>query len=75
MGELTDLFFTVLGKLGRWLNVRGRRVCFIIWAFCLVYWMVRNGSMGLMVQTGGCLVSLGFHLYGWWNWGDKGIGK
>lgn len=75
MGELTDLFFTVLGNMGRWFNVKGQRICFVLWAICLVYWMVRNFSMDLYVQTGGCLISLGFHLYGWWNWKDKGIGK
>ena len=75
MGELTDLLFTVIGKMGRWFNVKGQRICFVLWAICLIYWMVRNFSMDLYVQTGGCLISLGFHLYGWWNWKDKGIGK
>lgn len=75
MGELTDLIFTILGKLGRWFNVKGQRVCFVLWAICLAYWMVRNGSMGLVVQTGGCLFSFCLHLYGWWNWKNKGIGK
>jgi nicotinamide riboside transporter PnuC len=75
MGELTDLIFTLLGKIGRWFNVRGQRICFIFWAICLVYWIARNYTMDLYVQTGGCLFSLGLHLYGWWNWKDKGIGK
>jgi len=75
MGELTDLLFTVLGKMGRWFNVKGQRICFVLWVICLIYWMVRNFSMDLYVQTGGCLISLGFHFYGWWNWKDKGIGK
>lgn len=75
MGELTDLLFTVLGKLGRWFNIKGKRVCFLIWAVCLLYWMGRNASMGLCVQALGCLFSLGMHVYGWWNWRDKGIGE
>lgn len=75
MGELTDLIFTLLGKLGRWFNIKGQRICFLLWAICLIYWMIRNFSMDLYVQTGGCLISLGMHLYGWWNWKDKGIGK
>jgi len=75
MGELTDLIFTIIGKLGRWLNVKGQRICFVIWAFCLVYWVSRNLSMDLYVQAGGCIVSLILHLYGWWNWKDKGIGE
>lgn len=74
MGEWSDLLFTVLGKAGRWLNVRGRRACFLVWGVCLAYWMARNACMGLIVQTGGCLVSFGFHVYGYWNWRKKGIG-
>ena len=75
MGELTDLVFTLLGKLGRFMNARGRRLCFLIWILCLGYWALRNYSLGLMVQTGGCLVSILFDVYGYWNWKDKGIGK
>ncbi|CAB4166624.1 hypothetical protein UFOVP844_40 [uncultured Caudovirales phage] len=75
MGEFTDLIFTLLGKMGRYLNVKGKKVCFIIWAICLLYWSYRNFDMGLMVQTGGCLISFGFHVYGYWNWTKKGIGE
>ncbi len=75
MGELGDLVFTLLGKLGRWLNVRGNRVCFVVWTLCLAYWTVRNIQLGLVVQSLGCIFSMGFNLYGFWNWKDKGIGK
>lgn len=75
MGEITDLIFTLLGKLGRYFNVKGRRICFIIWAFCLMYWMARNINLGLIVQTGGCFVSFCFHVYGYWNWKREKIGK
>lgn len=75
MGELTDLVFIILGKLGIWLNVKGRRLCFIVWGVCLVYWITRNSAMGLIVQTMGCLVNLGFHIYGYWNWKKEKIGK
>jgi len=75
MGELSDLVFIVLGKLGRWMNVKGKRICFVMWAVCLVYWMARNWGMDLWVQTGGCLVSLCFHIYGYYNWSKNGIGE
>ena len=75
MGEFTDLIFTLLSKAGRWFNVKGKKICFLIWAVCLMYWMARNLSMGLMVQTAGCFVSFVFHIYGYWNWNKKGIGK
>ena len=75
MGEISDLVFTVLGKLGRWMNVKGKRTCFVVWAICLLYWMARNWGMDLWVQTGGCLVSLCLHIYGYYNWRKNGIGE
>lgn len=75
MGEITDLIFTLLGKGGRWFNIKGKRVCFILWGFCLLYWTARNLSMGLIVQSIGCVVSMGFHAYGFFNWKKEGIGK
>jgi len=75
MGELTDLIFSILGKLARWFNIRGQRICFVLWAICLIYWMARNFQMNLIVQTLGCLVSFFMHCYGFWNWKNKGIGN
>jgi hypothetical protein len=46
----------------------------VVWAICLIYCALRNIDLGLWVQTGGCLVSFCFHVYGFWNWKDKGIG-
>lgn len=74
MGEITDLIFTLLGKSGRWFNVVGKRICFLIWGVCVVYWAIRNWELGLMVQTGGCLFSLGLHIYGWYYWKKEAIG-
>lgn len=75
MGELTDLAFTILGKLGRYYNIQAQRVCFIFWGACMVYWIARNYELGLISQTAGCVVSLGFHIWGYINWKKQGIGK
>lgn len=75
MGEITDLIFTLAGKVGRWFNVKGQRICFIIWFFCLMYWTIRNFDLGLMVQCCGCFFSMAMHAYGYWNWKNKGIGE
>jgi len=74
LGELTDLIFTILGKTGRWFNVKGQRICFVIWNICLLYWIFRDLQLGLMVQAGGCLFSFCVHVYGFFNWKKKGIG-
>lgn len=75
MGKITDLIFLCLGKAGRWFNVKGQRVYFILWFICVAYWTARNLIMGLIVQSLGCVVSMGFRAYGYWNWKNKGIGN
>ena len=75
MGEITDLIFSLLGKAGRIANIQGKKICFIIWTLCLVYWAVRNLSLGLKVQTISCFISIGFHVYGFVNWKRKKIGE
>lgn len=75
MGELTDLMASLLGKLGRYLNIKGRRACFVLWGCVMLYWMVRNYTLGLKVQTASCLFSLAMDAWGWWNWKHEKIGK
>ena len=76
LGELTDLVFSLLGKVGRFLNAKGKRVCFIIWIVCLSYWTVRNYYLGLKVQTIGTFISAMINLYGFFSWGkDKKVKK
>lgn len=75
MGELTDLIFSLLGKLGRYFNIQGQRLCFIVWIVCLSYWFVRNCGLGLKVQACSCLFSIACHIWGYWNWKTKNIGN
>lgn len=74
MGEFTDLIFILMTKLARWFNVRGEKVCFLIWAVAVLYWIARNYSLGLISQTGGCIFSFCFYLYGYYNWKKKNFG-
>jgi len=75
VGEWTDLLNTVLGKYASYLNVHGRRLCFLIYMATTGYWMARNYSLGLIVQTVGCFISMCMYGYGFWNWKNKGIGQ
>jgi hypothetical protein len=75
IGEALDTIFSLSGKYGRWLNVKGKKACFIIWAICVLYWCGRNIYVGLYAQSLFCLVSFGFHVYGYINWKNKGIGS
>ena len=74
MGEITDLIFTLIGKAGRWYNIKGQRICFVLWSIVMIYWIYRNYELGLKVQTCGCMFSLGMHIYGWYNWTKEKIG-
>ena len=71
IGEFTDLIISILGKFGRILNVRGKRVCFLVWLVCLLYWSVRNYNLGLKVQTVSTLISAIINIYGFIKWKKK----
>jgi hypothetical protein len=73
-GEAIDTLLSLSGKIGRWLNVRGDKRCFIIWGFVTSCWIARNAYLNLWSQSLFCLISVGFHVYGYWNWGNKKIG-
>lgn len=71
LGEILDTITSLGGKWGRWLNVRQKRICFLIWAACCIYWTLRNIELKLWSQSFFCLVSLGLNLYGYVYWGRK----
>jgi len=75
IGEIIDTAVSLLGKYGRWLNIHGRRACFVVWSICVLWWIYRDFTIGFYSQGFFCILSLGFHLYGFWNWKHKGIGK
>ncbi len=75
IGEALDTVFSLLGKGGRWFNNQGKRICFVIWSVCAVYWIGRDLYLHLYSQSFFLLISLALHIHGYWNWGKKGIGK
>lgn len=75
VGEALDTAFSLLGKYGRWLNVRARRTCFIVWSIAVTYWALRDIHLELYSQAFFCFVSLGFHIYGFYNWKRKKVGE
>ena len=69
--ELFDTAFSLLGKWGRWLNVKARRSCFIVWTICVLYWAVRDIQLGLYSQAIFCSFSVMLNIYGFFNWKRK----
>lgn len=75
IGEILDTIFSLSGKVGRFLNARGKKVCWIIWTICAIYWAARNLQMELYSQSFFCCTSVFLNLYGLWSWKKKGYDK
>lgn len=75
VSELFDTAFSLLGKYGRWLNVKGKRWCFVIWSVCCMYWVYRDLMVGLYSQAFFCITSIGLHMYGFFNWKKERFGE
>lgn len=75
IGEVLDTIVSLSGKYGRWLNVKGNRICFLIWVGCATYWTVRDVYLELYSQAFFCVLSVGLNAYGFINWGKKRIFK
>lgn len=75
IGESLDTIVSLSGKYGRWLNARGKKLCFLIWTGCAIYWLGRDLYLHLYSQSFFMLVSIAMHLYGYYNWKKKGFGE
>lgn len=73
--ETCDALCLISSKVARVLNVRAKRACFIIWTVGSLYWLYVDLHRQLYAQAIGCIISIGIHIYGYWHWGKKGIGK
>jgi len=73
VSEIFDTVVSLSSKYGRWLNARGKKLCFIIWGVCTVYWAVRDFYLGLYSQSFFCIFSVGLNIYGYFNWKRKEI--
>jgi nicotinamide riboside transporter PnuC len=74
-GEAFDIIASLAGKYGQWLNSRGKRLCFIIWSICMLYWSARDFNLGLYSQSIFCVFSLAINFYGYFNWKKQGFGE
>jgi cell shape-determining protein MreC len=71
VGEILDTITSLSGKLGRWLNIKKKRACFLIWSLCCIYWIFRNYNLNLFSQSFFCIISLGLNMYGYLYWGKS----
>lgn len=72
--EAMDFMVALLCKYAKWLNIKGRRLCFLIWILCSVYWFVVDVQRGLYSQALFCIFTIVFQAYGFYEWKRKGFG-
>lgn len=75
VGEILDTIVSLNSKWARWLNARGKKFCFVIWAAAATYWFFRDIYLGLYSQAFFCLFSIWLNMYGYFNWKKKKIGE
>lgn len=63
--------FAALSLTGTWLNIKKRRVCFIIWACTNGFWTVYDMSIGAYAQAVLFAVYFGLAIYGLREWGRE----
>ena len=66
--NLIDACFLILGKTGKFLNARGKRICFLIDITCLSYWFYMDIKRDLISQGLSCIVSIVICIYGFRRW-------
>lgn len=61
-----------LSLMGVWLNIKKKRLCFIVWSLTNIVWCIIDFKAGLPAQ--GCLFGVYFVLAvtGWFQWGRDG---
>lgn len=67
---MSELYWLVSAAslLGIWLNIRKRRVCFLIWAVTNAVWAVADWHHGLTAQAALQAIYFALSLYGLWAW-------
>ncbi len=73
--EVMDFVVALLCKYAKWLNIKGRRLCFLIWILCSIYWFVVDVQRGLYSQALFCIFTIVFQAYGFHEWKRKGFGE
>lgn len=73
--EAVDFCVAFLCKYAKWQNIKGRRLCFLIWMVCGVYWLIVDIHRGLYAQALFCIPTILFQIYGFYEWKRKGFGE
>lgn len=75
LAEAFDFTAATLCKYAKWQNIKGKRLCFLIWFVCSIYWFVVDIQRGLYAQALFCIPTAAFQIYGYYEWKSKRFGE
>jgi len=73
--EALDFAVATCCKYAKWLNIKGKRACFLIWFACSIYWFVVDLQRELYSQAFFCILTACFQAYGFYEWKRKRFGE
>lgn len=65
-------FFTILSLFGSYLNCKKKKICFILWIICNVFWLLFDLKASVYSRVILDLVQTGFSIYGLMEWSKNG---
>ena len=75
LAETFDFIAAFLCKYAKWQNIKGKRLCFLIWFICSIYWFVVDIQRGLYAQALFCIPTACFQIYGYYEWKRRRFGE
>lgn len=72
--EAIDLVFLSLTKTARILNIRAKKLCFLLYIVVDFYWLYIDLNRELYSQAIFAVIAMFMHAYGYWYWSKNNIG-
>jgi nicotinamide riboside transporter PnuC len=72
--ETIDLIFLSLTKTARILNIRAKKLCFLLYIAVDFYWLYIDLVRELYSQALFAVIAMFMHAYGYWYWSKNNIG-
>ena len=69
-----DLVFLSLTKTARVLNIRAKKMCFLLYIAVDFYWLYIDLERELYSQALFAVIAMFMHAYGYWYWSKNNIG-
>lgn len=74
LDEAIDLVFLSMTKTARILNIRAKKLCFLLYIVVDFYWLYIDLMRELYSQAIFAVIAIFMHAYGYWYWSKNNIG-